>query len=102
MSKVSAGTDELLTHLLAWELLGAAFDPKVLLRQVPLPDLAIVLSNLESGPTPRSLSVDLIRAEHFYRTGKISGDWEITSLGVFYVLNGGPDVPGPVSCEARA
>lgn len=78
MACVSEGTGELFEQLLAWELFGRGdFDPKALLRQVPLPDLAVVLSNLGSGPTPKSVSVDLVKAEHLYRTGKLDGDWEI-------------------------
>jgi hypothetical protein len=80
MAQVSEEAEELLSQLLAWEMGATELDPKVLLRQVPLADLAVVLSNIdnESFVFQTSATLRLVYLEHLYRTGNLGGDWEVT------------------------
>lgn len=79
MAQVSEEAEELLSQLLAWEM-GADLDPKIILRQVPLADLAVVLTNMdqESFVFQTSATLRLVYLEHMYRTGNLGGDWEVS------------------------
>lgn len=81
MQTVSEQASDVLAKLLAWEM-GSDADPKVLLRQVPLADLSVILSNMEDGQLPvLSVSMRLVLLEHEYRTGNLGGDWEVERKG---------------------
>jgi hypothetical protein len=84
MKQVSEQAEEVLSQLVAWEMLGREdIDPKPLLRQVPLADLSIVLANIGQGgfPFDTSVSLRLVYLEHAYRTGKLEGDYELERKG---------------------
>lgn len=86
MQRVSEQADEVLAQLIAWEMdLRAELDPKALLRQVPLADLSVVLSNIGEGGsilTDTSVSLRLVFLEHAYRLGHLGGDWEVEKKGL--------------------
>ena len=84
MQQVSEQAEELLSKLLAWEM-GAQEVPKVLLRQVPLADLAVVLNNIGEADctlTDTSVSLRLVFLEHEYRLGHLGGDWGVEKDGL--------------------
>lgn len=84
MQKVSEQAEEALAQLIAWEL-GAELDPKALLRQVPLADLSVVLSNVgeeDAVLADTSVSLRLVFMEHEYRLGHLGGDWDVEKKGL--------------------
>jgi hypothetical protein len=85
MAQVSEQAEELLSQLLAWELGATELDPKIILRQVPLADLAVVLSNVgeeDAVLADTSVSLRLVFLEHEYRVGHLGGDWDVEKNGL--------------------
>lgn len=86
MQFVSEVGERLMFKLISWELLGREdFDPKALLRALPLADLDILVKNI--GPENEGfLSTGMVKAEMLYRLGRIRGDWAVSRDGAQYTL----------------
>ena len=84
MRTVSDGAEDLLAKLVAWELLGRDdFDPKDLLRKVPLPDLILVQTNIndQSDEVKEFVCVRMLEAELLFRSGFLTTDWSFYRCG---------------------
>jgi hypothetical protein len=78
MKLVSEGVQDVLTHLVAWECLGVTkFDPKILLRQIPLSDLSVISANIkkQGSALKEFVCVSMVGLEVLYKTGMLVGDW---------------------------
>ena len=80
MSELNPQVEEVVTKLVAWEVFDRSdFDPKILLRSIPLPDLSILVSNIQSEKSPEECQgavISMIMLEHQYRLGHIV-DWTV-------------------------
>lgn len=82
--QVSDETQNLFMKLVAWECFGAQeYDPKDLLREVPLSDLRTVSRNIKSqGAEMKNFAcVSMVELELLYKTGLLAGDWHYTRRG---------------------
>jgi len=78
MPEVSSKAEDILTQLVAWELLGAeGVDPKHLLRSLSLQDLVIIQANInkQTDRMRKFITVQMVEIELLYRHGFILGDW---------------------------
>lgn len=70
-----------------WECLEGEGDPKLILRQVSLPELSVLVVNIDHGegrlvPTlDKFVVVQMIKVEMMYRKGLVDGDWTFLRLG---------------------
>jgi len=89
MHFVSEVAENLMFKLVAWEFLNRDdFDPKTLLRALPLADLKLIVGNMENMPNSREfLSTQMVKVEMLYRLGQLKEDWRIGGEGVLYVLD---------------
>jgi len=86
MNYISEVGETLMFRLIAWELLGRKdFDPKVLLRALPLADLDLLTKNINIRDEG-FLSTQMIKVEMMYRLGRLREDWRVGEDGVQYTL----------------
>jgi hypothetical protein len=79
MNVVSTGGEELMTLLVAWEMLGRDdLDPHKILRDVTEEDLETVRGNIRGVPETKSfVSCELVELELMFRHGLLEGDWSL-------------------------
>lgn len=108
MKEVSAAAEELLMQVVAWEMLGREdFDPKVLLRQVPLADLSVVEANIveKIDGAKDFITIQMVELEMLYRQGRLIGDWSYsrcqTSVRLSFVKKDRPEA-APLAVSSSA